>query len=134
MVKKEVWKGSDDEALGKMSMDDFVKRTTSRERRTLQRALKNKNKGLKKLMEKVRETKKENPKKLIRTHIRYAVILPEWLGLTFGVYNGKEFKKVEITVHKVGKRLGDFSHTTGRVAHSGPGVGATRGSKFVPLK
>ena len=100
MVKKEVWKGSDDEALGKMSMDDFVKRTTSRERRTLQRALKNKNKGLKKLMEKVRETKKENPKKLIRTHIRYAVILPEWLGLTFGVYNGKEYKIHPLT-HQV---------------------------------
>ena len=134
MVKKDVWKGLDDDALAKMNMDDFLKKATSRERRTVQRALKNKNRRLKSLIEKVREIKKENPKKVIRTHLRYAVILPEWLGLTFGVYNGKEFKKVEITVKKVGKRLGDYSHTTGRVAHSGPGVGATRGSKFVPLK
>jgi small subunit ribosomal protein S19 len=50
------------------------------------------------------------------------------------VHNGKEFKRVDITADRVGKRLGEFSHSTGRVLHSGPGVGATRGSKFVPLK
>ncbi|MBN1170330.1 ribosomal protein S19 family protein [Candidatus Micrarchaeota archaeon] len=115
-------------------MDDFLQKATSRERRTLKRAMANKNKKLKKFIDEVRETQKQNPKKQIRTHLRYAVILPEWVGLTFGVHNGKEFKRVEITVKKVGKRLGDFAHTTGRVAHSGPGVGATRGSKFVPLK
>ena len=71
---------------------------------------------------------------MIKTHMRDAPVLPEWVGLTFGVHNGKEFKIVEITVDKVGKRLGDFSFTVGRVLHSGPGVGATRGSKFVPLK
>jgi len=134
MVKKDVWKGVDEDHIEKLSFDDFLKKATSRERRTLQRALKNKNKRLKEFMEKVRTIKAENPKAVIRTHVREAVILPQWVGLTFGIHNGKEFKKVEITVGKVGKRLGDFSHTTGRVAHSGPGVGATRGSKFVPLK
>ena len=89
---------------------------------------------LKKLMDTVKETKQTNPKKMIKTHVREAIILPEWFGLTFGVYNGKEFKRVEITVQKIGKRLGDYSHSVGRVIHSGPGVGATRGSKFVPLK
>ena len=72
--------------------------------------------------------------KMIKTHVREAVIVPEWIGLTFGVYNGKEFKRVVITVNHLGKRLGEFSHSTGPVKHSGPGVGATRGSKFVPLK
>ena len=134
MVKEDVWKGNNEAALSKMSFDDFLKKVTSRERRTLVRAVNNKNKKLKKLMETAREVKKTNPDKMIRTHLREAVIIPEWLGLNFGVYNGKEFKKVVITVKKVGKRLGDFSITIGRVQHSGPGVGATRGSKFVPLK
>ncbi len=134
MVKKDVWKGVDEDNISGLSMEDFLKKATSRERRTITRALANKNKRYKTLIEDVRETKKENPKKVIRTHVRAAVILPEWVGLTFGIHNGKEFKKIEITIKHVGKRLGDFAHTTGRVAHSGPGVGATRGSKFVPLK
>lgn len=131
-MKKDTWKGTDEENAAAIGYDDFLKRIPSRERRTLLR-IKN-NPRLKKLVEKVRLVKKANPKKVIKTHIREAVILPEWLGLTFGVHNGKEFKRVEITLNKIGKRLGDFSHCTTRVLHSGPGVGATRGSKFVPLK
>lgn len=131
-MKEIVWKGITEAKVAEMGEEEFMKRIKSRNRRTLKRM--KSNPRLKKLVEKVREIKKSNPKKLIKTHVREAVILPEWVGLMFGVYNGKEFKKVEITVNKVGKRLGDFSHSTGRVAHSGPGVGATRGSKFVPLK
>ena len=131
-MKKETWKGIDEDAISGLGYDDFVKKTTSRNRRTLLRL--KFNPRLKQFMEEVRKSMKVNPKKIIKTHIREAVILPEWVGLTFGVHNGKDFKRVEITVHKVGRRLGDFSHSTGRVLHSGPGVGATRGSKFVPLK
>ena len=132
MVRKEVWKGVGEENIDKVPLDEFYKKTTSRNRRTLKRL--KKNPKLKKFMEEVAKIKKENPKKLIKTHIRDAVIIPEWVGLTFGIYNGKEFRKIEITTNMVGKRLGDFAHSTGRVLHSGPGVGATRGSKFVPLK
>ncbi|MFH0885153.1 MAG: ribosomal protein S19 family protein [Candidatus Micrarchaeota archaeon] len=131
-MKKDTWKGIDEEHAAATGYDDFLKLIPSRERRTLLR-IKN-NPRLKKLVEKVRLIKKANPKKVIKTHVREAVILPEWLGLTFGVHNGKEFKRVEITLNRIGRRLGDFSHSTGRVLHSGPGVGATRGSKFVPLK
>jgi small subunit ribosomal protein S19 len=131
-MKKDTWKGFEEEQVAAISYDDFLKRISSRDRRTLMRM--KVNPRLKKFVEKVRLLKKTNPKKLIKTHVREAIILPEWLGLSFGVHNGKEFKRVEITLSKIGKRLGDFSHTTGRVLHSGPGVGATRGSKFVPLK
>jgi small subunit ribosomal protein S19 len=131
-MKKDTWKGIDDEGISSLSMDDFLKKTTSRNRRTLLRL--KFNPRLKQFMEEVRKIKKLTPKKLIKTHMREAVILPEWVGLSFGVHNGKEFKRVEITLTKVGRRLGDFSHSTARVLHSGPGVGATRGSKFVPLK
>jgi small subunit ribosomal protein S19 len=132
MVKKDLFRGMEEGKFEGMGMDEFMQYLTSRERRTLKRL--NQNPRLKQFIEDVRKVKKENPQKMIKTHIREAVVLPEWLGLTFGVYNGKEFKKVEITVKHLGKRLGEFAHSTGRVAHSGPGVGATRGSKFVPLK
>ncbi len=132
MVRKDTWKGYDEEGIVKVGMDDFLTKTTSRNRRTIKRL--KKNPRLKRFMEKVLKSKEKDPKKMIKTHMRDAVILPEWVGLTFGVYNGKEYKRVDITVRKVGGRLGDFVHSSGRVLHSGPGVGATRGSKFVPLK
>lgn len=131
-MRRNTFKGVDEEQIATIKVEDFLKMTTSRNRRTLKRL--NSNPRLKSFIEKVRLIKTKNSKKVIKTHIRDAVILPEWMGLTFGVYNGKTFKSVEITFDKVGKRLGDFSHSTGRVLHSGPGVGATRGSKFVPLK
>jgi len=131
-MKKDTWKGIDEDKIAMLSYDDFLKKIPSRNRRSLMRI--KMNPRLKKFVELVRAVKKSNPKKVIKTHLRDAVILPEWLGMTFGVHNGKEFKKVEITLNRLGQRLGDFSHTTGRVLHSGPGVGATRGSKFVPLK
>lgn len=132
MARKFSFKGVEEENISSIAFDDFLNLTTSRNRRTLVR-LKH-NPRLKSFMEKVKKAKEANPKKLIKTHMREAIILPSWVGLNFGVHNGKEFKKIEITVDKVGKRLGDFSFSTGRVQHSGPGVGATRGSKFVPLK
>ncbi|MFH1393643.1 MAG: ribosomal protein S19 family protein [Candidatus Micrarchaeota archaeon] len=132
MVRKDTWKGYDDETIKGISHEDFLRLTTSRNRRTLAR-LKN-NPKLKRFMDKVRKARESGKGKMIKTHIRDAVIMPEWLGLMFGVYNGKEYRKVEISIKKIGKRLGDFSHSTTRVLHSGPGVGATRGSKFVPLK
>lgn len=131
-MKKDYWKGVDEDNAASITYEDFMKKICSRNRRALLR-IKN-NPRLKKFMEEVREMKKKNPKKIIKTHIREAVILPEWLGLTFGVHNGKEYKRVEITLNKIGRRLGEYSHSTTRVLHSGPGVGATRGSKFVPLK
>lgn len=131
-MKKDMWKGFDEDNIHSISQDEFLGKISSRNRRTLLRL--KVNPKLKHFIEKVRKIKKANPKKLIKTHMRDAVILPEWIGLVFGVHNGKEFKRVDITMGKIGARLGDFSHTSGRVLHSGPGVGATRGSKFVPLK
>ncbi len=131
-MKKDTWKGFEEDKAAAVSQEEFLKLISSRNRRTILRM--KVNPRLKRFVEKVREIKKKNPKKLIKTHIREAIILPEWLGLTFGVHNGKEFKKVDITLNKIGRRLGDYSHCTTRVLHSGPGVGATRGSKFVPLK
>lgn len=134
MPKLDKYRGKDKDALSALSTAEFIPMLTSRARRALTRAVSNKNIVFKKFMKKVSAIKAKNPAKVIKTHVREAVVIPEWLGLTFAVHNGKEWKNVFISPDKLGYRLGDFSHTTGRVLHSGPGVGATRGSKFIPLK
>ena len=137
MSDKDFYRGLKEEELRNMSLEDFAKLIKSRPRRAITRALKGLNIEYAQLIEKIRKLKKKNPDKLkkpIRTHCREAVIIPEWLGLTFHVYNGKEWKPVEITLDKLGHRLGEYSFTTTFIKHSGPGVGATRGSKFISMK
>jgi small subunit ribosomal protein S19 len=134
MPRVDKYRGMAKDEVAKLSLDEYASHLTARARRTLRRAASNKSYNVKALMKKVAKAKAKNPSKAIKTHVREAVIIPDWLGLTFAVHNGKEWKSVMITVDKLGYRLGDFSHTTGRVLHSGPGVGATRGSKFIPLK
>ncbi len=131
-LRKDIWRGFTEEELKTMSIDEFKKYVKARARRALER--RHEHPAYMKLIEKVRKLKEKGKVGVIKTHVRDAVIIPEWLGLTFAVYNGKEFKKVEITIDKLGRRLGEFSHTTGRVIHSGPGIGATRSSKFVAAK
>ena len=62
------------------------------------------------------------------------IILPEMVGVKIGVYNGKEYTPVEVKPEMIGHRLGEFALTRKPVKHSSPGFGATRSSKFVPLK
>ena len=134
MPKVDKYRGMDRDTVAKIKGDEILPFLTSRARRTLTRATTNRSILVKKLMKKVAKVKSTDPAKVIKTHIREAIIIPEWLGLTFAVHNGKDWKNVHVSIDKLGYRLGDFSHTTGRVLHSGPGVGATRGSKFIPLK
>jgi len=134
MVRIEKYRGLSREELENLSIEDSLPLITSRARRAVKRALEGKNALLKKFIKSVAEKKKLKAVKPIRTHIRDAPILPSWIGMKFAVHNGKDFKEIEITVDKIGYRLGDFAHSTGRVLHSGPGIGATRGSKFIPLK
>ncbi|MBX8633405.1 MAG: 30S ribosomal protein S19 [Thermoplasmata archaeon] len=70
----------------------------------------------------------------VKTHRREIFILPDFVGKKVAVYNGKEFKEVEIKAEMIGHALGEFAQTRRFTKHSGPGVGATRGSKFLPLK
>lgn len=73
-------------------------------------------------------------KERIRTHLRDMVILPEMVGKTIEVHNGKEFMKVEVQPEAVFHYFGEFALTRRRVAHGSAGIGATRSSKYVPLK
>ena len=56
------------------------------------------------------------------------------MGKNLEIYNGKSFEKVEVMPEMVGHYFGEFALTRGRVQHGAAGVGATRSSKYVPLK
>ncbi len=136
-IIKDVFKGKKEEELKQMSLEEFAKLCKARERRAILRALSGENYKYMELIQKVRKLKEKNHPKIkkgIKTHVRDAVIIPEWLGLVFLVHNGKEWKPVEITLERLGHRLGEYSHTTTFTKHSGPGVGATRGSRFISVK
>ena len=74
------------------------------------------------------------PPPRIRTHLRDLIILPFMVGTTVHVYNGKEFKEVEIKPEMIGHYVGEYSLSGRRVSHGAPGVGASRSSLYVPLK
>ncbi|MCS7118180.1 MAG: 30S ribosomal protein S19 [Thaumarchaeota archaeon] len=131
MVREFAYKGYSVEQLQKMSMDEFIKLLPSRQRRSLRKGLTD---TQKKLLERVRKHKRLGVNKPIRTHARDMVILPEMVGLTIAVHNGKEFVPVEILPEMIGHRLGEFAMTNKRVVHGRPGVGATKSSMYVPLK
>ena len=71
---------------------------------------------------------------VVRTHVKSVPIIPQFVGKTVSVYNGKEFKDIEIKPEMIGHFIGEFVITRKAPVHSGPGVGATRSSKFMPLK
>jgi len=71
---------------------------------------------------------------VVRTHRRDMVILPSFVGRTIAVHNGREFREITIAPEMIGHFLGELALTRKYVTHSGVGVGATRSSKFMPLK
>ncbi|MBI4177419.1 MAG: 30S ribosomal protein S19 [Candidatus Aenigmarchaeota archaeon] len=127
MAKKFLFHGKTLEELQGMTLEDFSKLLKSRARRALKRGLTEQEKTL------LGNIRRE-PAKFHKTHCREMVILPEMVGKKFGVHNGKEFFSIVVTEEMLGHRLGEFSHTTREVKHSAPGIGATKSSKYIPLK
>ncbi len=69
------------------------------------------------LLKKVKNQKPEEG--VIKTWARDAVITPEMIGFTFGVYNGKQHIEVSVTEDMVGHKLGEFSPTKKFIKHGG---------------
>lgn len=63
------------------------------------------------LMKKVRKMLETGSKKPIKTWSRCSVILPEFVGITMSIHNGKSFHSVFITENMVGHKLGEFAPT-----------------------
>jgi small subunit ribosomal protein S19 len=73
------------------------------------------------LMKKVETAQKTNDKRPIKTWSRRSTILPDFVGLTIGVHNGKQHVPVYVTENMVGHKLGEFSHTRIFKGHSKAG-------------
>ena len=83
------------------------------------------------LMKKVVDMQRVKSKKVLKTWSRRSTIIPEMLGLTFAVHNGRKFVPVFTTENMVGHKLGEFSptrtfhgHSGDRKAAAGPGAAA----------
>jgi small subunit ribosomal protein S19 len=120
------YRGKTIEQLKEMSMEEFAELLPSRQRRTIFRGFDDEHK---KILQKVKDGDTT-----IKTHLRNMIIFPDMVGLTLEIYNGKQFEKIEVIPEMLGSYFGEYSLTRRRVSHGSAGVGATRSSKFVPLK
>jgi len=121
------YRGHTLEQLQAMNTEEFIELLPARQRRSLKR-------GLAPMHLDFQAKLQSGKKKEIRTHLRDFIIIPLMVGLTILVHNGKEFQRVEIQPEMIGHYLGEFALTRNRVTHGSAGIGATRSSKYVPLK
>ena len=70
------------------------------------------------LMKKVDAAQESGSRKVIKTWSRRSDIVPEMVGLTFGVHNGKKFIPVLVTENMVGHKMGEFAPTRTFQGHS----------------
>ncbi len=119
------YRGKTLEELQKMDMDEFAELLPARKRRSIKRGLTERQKKL------LKDIRQEDE---VRTHERDMIIVPEMVGKTIHVYNGQDFVKVDIEERMLGHYLGEFTKNRKEVEHSAPGLGATRSSKYIPLK
>lgn len=125
------YKGKTTKELKEMSIQDFMKLTPARQRRSLKRGFSN---AQKILLKKIQKANAGQYKKAIKTHCRDMIILPEMIDMKINVHNGKTFVPIIIAPEMVGHILGEYALTRGQVKHSAPGVGATRSSAHQSVK
>ena len=76
------------------------------------------------VMKKVEKMAASGEKKIIKTWSRRSTVIPEFIGYTFAVHNGRKFIPVYVTENMVGHKLGEFSPTRTFKSHSGTGKAA----------
>jgi len=130
--KEFAYRGHSLDELQEMDLERVAELLPARQRRTITRGLDSEQR---KLLETARDrTEEGTANDPIRTHLRDMPVLPDFVGLTFAVYNGQGFERVEVDPKMIGHYLGEFQLTRTSVEHGQAGIGATRSSKFVPLK
>ena len=70
------------------------------------------------LLKKAEKVSESGRKEVIKTWSRRSTILPQFVGLTFGVYNGQKFVPVSVSEHMVGHKFGEFSPTITYKGHT----------------
>ena len=126
MAKTFTWQGKTEEEIKNLDIKEFIKLIPARQRRSLKRGF---TEQQKKLLKRV-----EVDDKNIKTHCRNMIIVPVMLGKMIKIHNGKDYLPITITVEMLGHYLGEFAQTRRLTKHSGPGVGATRGSRSKSVK
>lgn len=71
------------------------------------------------LLKKAEKARASGRKEVIKTWSRRSMIIPEFVGLTFGVHNGKKFIPVSVSENMIGHKLGEFSPTRTFYGHGG---------------
>jgi small subunit ribosomal protein S19 len=79
------------------------------------------------LLKKVLQAQESGSRKVIKTWSRRSMVLPEFVGLTFAVHNGKKFVPVYVTEEMVGHKLGEFSPTRTFYGHAADRKAKTKG-------
>jgi len=126
--KKEfTYRGYTMEALKEMSLNEIMTLLPARIRRSYKRGM---NEEQQRFIDRLRACED----KVLKTHRRDIPILPDFVGKKVAIHAGNTFKEVHIKPEMIGHFLGEFALTRKEVKHSGPGVGATRSSKYMPLK
>ena len=132
MARKEfAYRGKTIEQLKAMDIKEFSELLPSRQRRSLLRGF---SEDQKRLLLKIKKAKEGKFKKNIRTHCRDLIVIPEMVGILVYVHNGKTFVPVDLQPETIGFYLGELTMTRGRVAHSAPGIGATKSSSAASVK
>lgn len=128
MPKEFFYKGKTLDDLKKMDVREFAKIIPSRKKRSLLRQFDKIEKFVHSCERKTDAGKK------IRTHSRNMIIVPQLVGLTIHIHNGKEFQPIMILPEMLAHYLGEFALTRKKVEHSAPGIGATRSSAALSVK
>ena len=129
-IKKKdfTYRGKTLEELKTLNVREFAKYLRARERRSVLRQFQ-------KVEEFINRMKiKTGREKLLKTHERDIIIVPDMVGMKIQVHDGKGFFPVIIMGEMLGHRLGEFAITRSKVKHSKAGIGATKGSKFKAKK
>lgn len=125
--KKEfLYRGFTLDKLQSLSMEELTELLPARARRSIERGMVQKNRRFFRHLERGDE--------VIRTQSREIVILPLMVGRKISVHDGRSFVDLTIIPEMIGHQIGEFALTRKEVKHTGVGVGATRSSKFMPLK
>jgi len=129
LKKKEfTYKGKTVDELKTLDVREFAKMVRSRQRRTMLRTFQEIEKFIN------RSKVKIGKGKMVKTHQRSLIVVPQMVGWKIGIYNGQKFVPVEVIGEMLGHKFGEFAPTRARIKHGKLGVGATKGSKHKSKK
>ena len=132
MVKKEFsYRGKSLKELQEMDLKELAELLPARQRRTVLRGF---TEPQKRLLARIQKAKDGKTKKPIKTHCREMIVLPSMVEMTIHIHKGKGFEQVLIQPEMIGHYLGELALSRQRIAHSAPGIGATKSSAAASVK